>query len=314
MQEEDIITLIAGPEDDQLRADRFLAAHLPQYSRSFLQARIKEGGLCREGSDAPILKGSEKIKAGETLCLTIEEPEPLEAVPQDIPLDILYEDDALIVVNKPKGMVVHPAAGHPDGTLVNALLYHCGASLSGIGGVLRPGIVHRIDRDTTGALVICKTDLAHHSLAQQLKVHSITRQYRAILHGSLKTDEGTVDKPIGRHPADRLKMAVVPGGKEAVTHYRVLERFGNYTYVACELETGRTHQIRVHMSSIGHPVLGDPVYGPARCPVKGLEGQTLHAMTLGFTHPVTGERMLFTAPLPAYFEELLEKLRRGAIK
>ena len=233
-----------------------------------------------------------------------------EMLPEDIPLSVLYEDEHLLVVDKPKGMVVHPSAGHYSGTLVNALLYHCRGNLSGINGVLRPGIVHRIDKDTTGALLVCKTDLAHRDLAQQLKDHSITRRYRAIVHGNLTEDEGTVEGPIGRHPTERKKMAVnQKNGKPAVTHYRVLERFGNYTYIECRLETGRTHQIRVHMSSIGHPLLGDLVYGPRKCPVSGLEGQTLHAMVLGFIHPATKEYLEFTAPLPEYFEKLLIKFR-----
>ena len=233
--------------------------------------------------------------------------------PENIPLDILYEDDDLLVVNKPKGMVVHPAAGHSSGTLVNAVLYHCRGNLSGINGVLRPGIVHRIDMDTTGALVICKSDFAHQSLAEQLSVHSITRKYRAIVHGNLKEDEGTVRGAIGRHPTDRKKMAINErNGKPAVTHYRVLERFGNYTYIECQLETGRTHQIRVHMASIGHPLLGDAVYGPKKCPVKNLQGQTLHAMVLGFIHPRTGAYMEFEAPLPEYFSNLLLQFRKNA--
>ena len=232
--------------------------------------------------------------------------------PENIPLDILYEDDDVLVVNKPKGMVVHPAAGHSSGTLVNAVLYHCRGNLSGINGVLRPGIVHRIDMDTTGALVICKSDFAHQSLAEQLSVHSITRKYRAIVHGNLKEDEGTVRGAIGRHPTDRKKMAINErNGKPAVTHYRVLERFGNYTYIECQLETGRTHQIRVHMASIGHPLLGDAVYGPKKCPVKNLQGQTLHAMVLGFIHPRTGAYMEFEAPLPEYFSNLLLQFRKN---
>lgn len=240
------------------------------------------------------------------------EPEELNVEPENIPLDILYEDDDLLVVNKPKGMVVHPAAGHSSGTLVNAVLYHCRGNLSGINGVLRPGIVHRIDMDTTGALVICKSDFAHQSLAEQLSVHSITRKYRAIVHGNLKEDEGTVRGAIGRHPTDRKKMAINErNGKPAVTHYRVLERFGNYTYIECQLETGRTHQIRVHMASIGHPLLGDAVYGPKKCPVKNLQGQTLHAMVLGFIHPRTGAYMEFEAPLPEYFSNLLLQFRKN---
>ena len=244
--------------------------------------------------------------------MLLPEPEELNVEPENIPLDILYEDDDLLVVNKPKGMVVHPAAGHSSGTLVNAVLHHCRGNLSGINGVLRPGIVHRIDMDTTGALVICKSDFAHQSLAEQLSVHSITRKYRAIVHGNLKEDEGTVRGAIGRHPTDRKKMAINErNGKPAVTHYRVLERFGNYTYIECQLETGRTHQIRVHMASIGHPLLGDAVYGPKKCPVKNLQGQTLHAMVLGFIHPRTGAYMEFEAPIPEYFSNLLLQFRKN---
>ena len=238
------------------------------------------------------------------------EPEELNVEPENIPLDILYEDDDLLVVNKPKGMVVHPAAGHSSGTLVNAVLYHCRGNFSDINGVLRPGIVHRIDMDTTGALVICKSYFAHQSLAEQLSVHSITRKYLAIVHGNLKEDEGTIEGPIGRHPTDRKKMAInYKNGKDAVTHYKVLERFGQATYVECRLETGRTHQIRVHMASIGHPLLGDTVYGSSKNPYH-LEGQALHAMILGFVHPRTCEYLEFTAPLPEYFVKLLSKLRK----
>ena len=233
-----------------------------------------------------------------------------DILPEEIPLSILYEDEQLLVIDKPKGMVVHPSAGHYTGTLVNALLYHCRGNLSGINGVLRPGIVHRIDKDTTGALLVCKTDLAHKDLALQLKEHTITRRYRAIVHGCIKEEEGTVEGPIGRHPTDRKKMAMNPkNGKPAVTHYQVLQRFQNYTYIECRLETGRTHQIRVHMSSIGHPLLGDSVYGPKKCPFPNLEGQTLHAMILGFLHPVTKEYLEFTAPIPEYFQKLLTILR-----
>ena len=231
-----------------------------------------------------------------------------DILPENIPLDILYEDQDILVVNKPNGMVVHPAPGHYTGTLVNAIMYHCKDNLSGINGVMRPGIVHRIDMDTTGSLLICKNDRAHQALAKQLKEHSITRKYHAIVHGRLKEDEGTIDKPIGRHPIDRKKMSVhCTNGREAVTHYRVLKRFQQFTYIECQLETGRTHQIRVHMSSIGHPILGDQVYGPAKCPYK-LQGQTLHAKVLGITHPTTGEYMEFDAPLPDYFQGLLEKM------
>ena len=289
------------------RIDKFLAEVMKDYSRSFLQKQFKEGNITVNGKAA---KASLKVAEDDEVVVFLPENQEPDIEPENIPLDILYEDDQLLVVNKPKGMVVHPSAGHYSGTLVNALMYHCKDQLSGINGVLRPGIVHRIDMDTTGALVVCKTDTAHQSLAQQLKVHSITRRYRAIVHGNLKEDTGTVEGLIGRHPVERKKMAVnVRGGKEAVTHFKVLERFGTYTYIECQLETGRTHQIRVHLSSIGHPLLGDTLYGPKKCPFPSLQGQTLHAMVLGFLHPVNGEYMEFTAPLPEYFEKLLEKLR-----
>ena len=232
-----------------------------------------------------------------------------DILPEDIPLDILYEDEYVLVVNKPKGMVVHPSAGHYSGTLVNAVMAHCHGNLSGINGIMRPGIVHRIDKDTTGALLVCKNDASHRDLAEQLKEHSIKRRYRAVVSGNLKEDQGVIDAPIGRHPVDRKKMAVnYKNGKEAVTHYKVLERFGNATYVECRLETGRTHQIRVHMTSIGHPLLGDEVYGSGKNPYH-LQRQALHAMVLGFVHPATGEYMEFTAPLPEYFVKLLFTLR-----
>ncbi|HJD13482.1 MAG TPA: RluA family pseudouridine synthase [Candidatus Ruminococcus avistercoris] len=287
------------------RLDKALSDYLDGVSRSYLQKLIKEGYVTV--NDRPE-KASFKLNVQDRVMVTLPDEEPVDILPEDIPLDILYEDPELLVVNKPKGMVVHPSAGHSSGTLVNALLYHCSGQLSGINGVQRPGIVHRIDKDTTGALVVCKTDLAHQSLAAQLKEHSITRRYRAVVHHNIREDEGTVDAPIGRHPVDRKKMAVnYRNGKRAVTHYRVLERFGDYTYIECRLETGRTHQIRVHMSHIGHPLLGDEIYGPAKCPFR-LQGQCLHAMVLGFLHPVTGEYLEFTAPLPEYFEQLLRKL------
>lgn len=287
------------------RIDKYLSDLLEGQSRSYLQKLMKEGRVFIQGKP---VKANYKITAGEVVELEIPDLEEPDICPENIPLDILYEDDDLLVVNKPKGMVVHPSAGHYNGTLVNALMYHCAGKLSGINGVLRPGIVHRIDMDTTGSLVVCKNDFSHISLAEQLKVHSITRKYRAIVHGRLKEEEGTVRAPIGRHPIDRKKMAVNDkNGKEAVTHYRVLERFRQFTYIECQLETGRTHQIRVHMSSLGHPLLGDAVYGPNRCPYK-LQGQTLHAQVLGFLHPRTGAYMEFEAPLPEYFEELLRKL------
>ena len=251
-----------------------------------------------------------RLSEGDLIVFEVPEAAKPEILPEPIPLDILYEDEDVILINKPKGMVVHPAAGHYSGTLVNALMYHCRDSLSGINGVLRPGIVHRIDMDTTGVIIACKNDVSHRSIAEQLKEHSITRRYQAIVHGRLKTDEGIVDAPIGRNPQDRKKMSInEKNGKPAVTHYHVLNRFRDYTHIECRLETGRTHQIRVHMASIGHPLLGDAVYGPARCPYR-LEGQTLHAGVLGFVHPRSGEYMEFSAPLPEYFEKLLRTLPR----
>ena len=255
------------------------------------------------------VKSSYKVENGDRIRLEIPDAVEPEIEAEPMALDILYEDSDIILINKPKGMVVHPAAGHYSGTLVNGLMAHCKNELSGINGVMRPGIVHRIDMDTTGVLIVCKNDKAHNAIAEQLKVHSITRKYYAIVHGVLKADTGTVNAPIGRHPVDRKKMSInEKNGKEAVTHYRVLQRFRRFTFVECQLETGRTHQIRVHMASIGHPLLGDQVYGPAKVPFSGLQGQTLHAGVLGIIHPSTGEYMEFTAPLPAYFEAILKKL------
>lgn len=300
------LEFMISPEESNTRIDKYLSEQLEGTSRSYIQKLIENGQVSVNGK---AVKSNYKLRADDVLSVEIPKPEELKVEAEEIPLSVLYEDEQLLVVDKPKGMVVHPAAGHYNGTLVNALLYHCKDQLSGINGVMRPGIVHRIDRNTTGALVVCKTDLAHQSLAEQLKVHSITRKYRGIVHGNIKEDEGTIHSIIGRDPKDRKKMASgVKNGKDAVTHYRVLERFGNYTYAEFVLETGRTHQIRVHMRSIGHPLLGDDLYGPAKCPFN-LEGQTLHAMVLGFIHPVSGSYMEFTAPLPEYFEKLLGKLR-----
>ena len=298
---------IVPEEFSGVRIDKFLSESCPLQSRSFLQKLHKSELVDVNGKT---VKSSYKVSAGETVSFEVPEAVEAEITAQEMPLDILYEDQDVILINKPKGMVVHPAAGHYEGTLVNGLMHHCRDQLSGINGVMRPGIVHRIDMDTTGVIIACKNDLAHNSIAEQLKVHSITRKYYAVVFGNLPDDEGTVEAPIGRHPTDRKKMSVISkNGKDAVTHYRVLERFRGYTYVECRLETGRTHQIRVHMASIGHPLLGDQVYGPAKQPFH-LNGQTLHAGVLGFIHPRTGEYMEFSAPLPDYFEELLTKLRR----
>lgn len=294
-------------QDKNLRIDKYLAAQLPEQSRSYIQKLIREEQVLVNGKT---VKANYKVQPYDHLMLTIPQLQEPDILPEDIPLDILYEDEDVLVINKPKNMVVHPSAGHYTHTVVNAVLFHCKDQLSGINGVLRPGIVHRIDMDTTGAIVICKNDHSHQILAEQLKVHSITRKYRAIVCGNIKEDEGTIEGSIGRHPVDRKKMAInEKNGKTAITHFKVLERFGNYTYVECQLETGRTHQIRVHMASKGHPLLGDTVYGPAKCPFK-LEGQCLHAMVLGFMHPTKKEYMEFTAPLPDYFLHLLQKFKK----
>lgn len=276
------------------------------YSRSYIQKLIKSELVF---VDNCVAKGNCKLNTGDIVSVEIPKPEQPDVLPEPIPLDIIYEDDYVLLVNKPKGMVVHPAPGHSSGTLVNALLYHCNGHLSGINGILRPGIVHRIDMDTTGLLIVCKNDMAHQSLAEQLKEHSITRKYRAIVHGILPQDSLHIESSIGRHPKERKKMAInVPNGKPAVTHVTVLKRFARYTYVECQLETGRTHQIRVHMASIHHPLLGDSVYGRAKEEYR-LQGQTLHAMVFGFIHPKTGSYMEFEAPLPEYFQNLLTKLQ-----
>lgn len=297
-----------GPDREGERLDRFLAEQMGDKSRSYLQRLIKEQEITVNGKP---VKAGYRLFSDDRITVNLPDAKEPDIVPEDIPLDILYEDEDLIIINKPKQMVVHPAPGHYSGTLVNALMYHCGSELSGINGTMRPGIVHRIDMDTTGSLVVCKNDKSHQCLSEQLKEHSIRRIYVAIVHGNLKEDTGCVRAPIGRHPTDRKRMSIhAKNGRDAATHYKVLERFGDYTYIQCELETGRTHQIRVHMSSIGHPLLGDEVYGPKKCPFSGLQGQTLHAMTLGIIHPSTGKYLEVSAPLPEYFSKLLDRLRK----
>ncbi|MBO5897724.1 MAG: RluA family pseudouridine synthase [Clostridia bacterium] len=307
-----------GEEHAGKRADVF-AAEVTGLSRSAV-ARLMEEGSIAYASGAPLAKNA-KLSAGDEIAVELPEPEPTEALPENIPLHIVYEDEDIVVVNKPEGMVVHPAAGNESGTLVNALLYHCGSSLSGIGGVIRPGIVHRIDKDTSGLLVVAKNDAAHLHLSDQLKTHTVSRVYEAIVLGNMKNDSGTVDAPIGRHPTDRKKMAVLRGtgvhAREAITHYTVVERFGQLTHIRCELETGRTHQIRVHMASLGHPLLGDGVYGGAGTRFEAthkslIHGQCLHAGRLRLIHPRTGEVMSFEAPMPEGMVAVLEALRRMA--
>ena len=288
------------------RIDRYLSDELEDRSRSYIQKIMKEGYV--KVNQKPV-KSNYRLSFGDSVEVTLPEAKEPDIVPENIPLDILYEDQDIIMINKPKQMVVHPAPGHYSGTLVNALMYHCGDELSGINGCMRPGIVHRIDMDTTGSLVVCKNDKAHQSLSEQLKVHSIRRIYVAIVHGNIKEDSGTVNAPIGRHPTDRKKMSThCKNGRDAVTHYKVLERFGDYTYIQCELETGRTHQIRVHMAYVKHPLVGDMVYGPKKQELTE-EGQLLHAGVLGFIHPRTGEYMEFSSPRPEVFENILKKLR-----
>ena len=301
------LIVIEEPSDAGIRIDKFLASAIPDKSRSHYQKAIDNGLVLVNGKT---VKSKYQTRLGDEIVISIEPVKEIDILPEDIPIDILYEDNDVIVVNKPKGMVVHPAPGHYSGTLVNALMFHCKDSLSGINGEIRPGIVHRIDMNTTGSLLVCKNDKAHNDIAAQIKIHSVNRIYKGIVIGNFKEEEGTVDAPIGRNPKDRKKMAVVPNGREAVTHFTVLEQFKGYSYVQFKLETGRTHQIRVHMAHIGHPLLGDDVYGK---PVKNLEGQTLHAQTLGFKQPTTGEYVEVIAPLPSYFEELLNKYRKMTI-
>ena len=294
-------------EQQGIRIDLVLSAALAETSRSFIQKLFEKGKICVNGNICDSKKY--EVKAGYLIEIIIPEPEMLSVEAENIPLDIVYEDEDVLVVNKPKGMVVHPAVGNYNGTLVNAIMYHCGDRLSSINGVIRPGIVHRIDKDTSGLLMIAKNDAAHESLSKQLADHSITRRYRALVYHNFKEEDGTVDAPIGRDPRNRLRQAVTEqNSKRAVTHYRILERFGGYTLIEAELETGRTHQIRVHMAHIKHPLVGDVVYGPKKHSIKA-DGQMLHAKVLGFVHPRTGEYMEFDSELPAYFEDILNKLR-----
>ena len=293
-------------DQDGERIDRFLARSVPELTRSAAQRLLEEGAVTRSGRPA---RKNDKTALGDVFSVLLPDPEPVDIVPQDIPLQVVYEDEDVIVVDKPVGLVVHPAAGHPDGTLVNALLYHCGDSLSGINGERRPGIVHRIDRDTSGLLIVAKNDFAHLALAEQLQDHSLYREYEAVCVGDLKEESGTVDAPIARHRADRKRMAIDPAGRRAVTHWTVLEHLSGYAHIQCRLETGRTHQIRVHMASIGHPLLGDTVYGSKK-PWPGLAGQCLHARRLTFRHPRSGELVTVECPLPDWFQTVLDKLRR----
>ena len=296
--------LLTTEQGKHKRLDAFLAESVEGVSRAAAAKLIESGAVLVNGKAT---SKSLKLTGAETVEVSLPEPEPIDAVPQDIPLDVVYEDADVIVVNKPSGLVVHPAPGHPDGTLVNALLYHCGDSLSGVGGALRPGIVHRIDRDTSGLIIAAKNDAAHQSLAAQLKDHTLARTYECVVVGNLRDDSGMVDAPIARDPRDRKRMAVVTGGREAVTHWEVIARYPGYTHVRCRLETGRTHQIRVHTAYIGHPILGDTVYG-AKKPVPGLTGQCLHAVGLRFAHPRTGEVVELSCPLPDEFTAMLKKL------
>lgn len=295
-------------EAENMRLDQYITKHCMDLSRSYIQKLIQEERVTI--NEHIQVKSKTPVQTGDKIEVSLPTPKELNIQPQNIPLDILYEDNDLLIVNKPKGMVVHPAPGHYEDTLVNAILYHCKDNLSGINGVLRPGIVHRIDKDTTGALIVCKNDKAHQKIADQLRAHTITRSYRAIVYNNFSEEEGTINQPIGRHPTNRKRrMVTEKNSKEAITHYKVLDHLNHkFNYIECHLETGRTHQIRVHMSYIGHPLLGDEVYGPANSKYKNLQGQTLHAATIGFVHPTTEEYMEFAAPIPDYFEKLLKTL------
>ena len=300
------VNFIIEEEFDGTRVDLVLSVLVPQLSRSYIQKLLEDGFATRNGK--PILSKKERLTSGDKICLNVPEPKELEIKGQDIPLDIVYEDDSLLIVNKPKGMVVHPAVGNYENTLVHGVLYHCKGRLSSINGTIRPGIVHRIDKDTSGLLMIAKTDVAHHSLAKQLEEHTILRVYHAVVYHNISEDEGTIDASIGRDPNNRLKQKVLEtGGRRAVTHYKVLHRFGSFTYIEAQLETGRTHQIRVHMAYKKHPLLGDQIYGPKKGPINA-KSQVLHAKTIGFTHPLTLEWMEFDSPLPSEFQEVLKKL------
>ena len=297
-------SIVVSDEDDLVRIDKYITEAGFDLTRSRIQGLISDGNITVNDK---VVKANYKVRENDVIKILIPDAVPVDIPAEDIPLNIVYEDDDLLIVNKPKGMVVHPAPGHYTGTLVNALMYHCKDKLSGINGELRPGIVHRIDMDTTGLLVICKNDKAHNFIANQLKEHSITRKYQAIVYNAFKDEEGTIEGNIGRHPNDRKKMTITPNGKEAITHYKILKNLGKYTLIECQLETGRTHQIRVHMTSINHPLLGDEVYGPKNCPYN-LQGQVLHAKTLGFIHPTTKEYVEFDSELPEYFQKLVDNL------
>lgn len=302
----EIFDFIVTEDDSGNRIDKFLGERLENQTRSAIQKLIENGKVSCSGKK---IGKSFKLKAGNEISVEIPEAVPYEAKAENIPLDIVFEDDDLLVVNKPQGMVVHPAAGNYEGTLVNALLYHCGDSLSGINGIMRPGIVHRIDKDTSGLLIVAKNDFAHQGLAEQIKVHSFTRYYEAVVHGRVKNDSGTVNAPIGRHPIERKKMTVtVKNSKEAITHYNTVSVFDSFSHMRLKLETGRTHQIRVHMAYLGHPVAGDPMYGPKKS-AKGLDGQCLHAKEIGFVHPRTGKEIYLTSELPDYFKSFLDSIK-----